>query len=223
MWRNLGSCLRAQCWGLLVIANGNGDANSNLLGDTGHVLGTETLSPGPKRPSCVGVHRQHTGGLLHQSPGRLAHQILLWAQGKLLSLRAVHILGCLNHRADILGPGDGDSTPSSGESVPRRGPSPASSPLLAGMSMVSDLVCPGQLFMGDFRQEGSPFAERGHLPSHLPGVEEAVGVAPEGAQIIASGLLTEVVETILQSRALFTRKLYALKWNFHFLVWQPPA
>ncbi len=29
-----------------------------------------------------------------------------------------------------------------------------------------------------------------------PGVMEAVGVAPEGAQLIASGLSTEVVETI---------------------------
>ncbi len=42
---------------------------------------------------------------------------------------------------------------------------------------------------------------------------EVVGVAPEGAQLIASGLSTEVVETILQSRAPSMRKLYALKWK----------
>ncbi len=50
------------------------------------------------------------------------------------------------------------------------------------------------------------------------GVMEAVGVAPEGAQLIASGLSTEVVETILQSRAPSTRKLYGLKWRF-FTSW----
>lgn len=33
---------------------------------------------------------------------KLAHQILLWVQGKLLSLRAVYIPGYLNQAADIL-------------------------------------------------------------------------------------------------------------------------
>ncbi|XP_043079788.1 uncharacterized protein LOC122328146 [Puntigrus tetrazona] len=45
------------------------------------------------------------------------------------------------------------------------------------------------------------------------GLMEAVGVVPEGAQLIAAGLSTEVVETILQSRAPSTRKLFALKWR----------
>ncbi len=44
-----------------------------------------------------------------------------------------------------------------------------------------------------------------------PEFVEAVGVAPEGAQLVVSGLSTEVVETILQSRSPSTRKLYALK------------
>ncbi len=47
----------------------------------------------------VGAHRQHSGGLLHHHQGglyRLAHQILVWSQDKLLSLRAVHIPGHLN-------------------------------------------------------------------------------------------------------------------------------
>ncbi len=51
----------------------------------------------------------------------------------------------------------------------------------------------------------------GHYLSPPPGVMETVGVAPEGAQLIASGLSTEVVQTILQSRAPATRKLYTLK------------
>ncbi len=54
--------------------------------------------------------------------------------------------------------------------------------------------------MGDSR-EGSPLTGTGHDLSPPLGVVEAVGVAPEGAQLIASGLSTEVAETILQSRA----------------------
>ncbi len=51
--------------------------------------------------------------------------------------------------------------------------------------------------MGDPRQEGSPLTGTGHDLSPLLGVVEAVGVAPEGTQLIASGLSTEVAETIL--------------------------
>ncbi len=61
-----------------------------------------------------------------------------------------------------------------------------------------------------FHHEGSPLTSSGHL-SPLLGVVEAVGVAPEGAQLIASGLSTEVTETVLQSRGPSMRKLYALK------------
>ncbi len=53
------------------------------------------------------------------------------------------------------------------------------------------------------------------------GVVETMGVAPEGAQLIASGLSTEVAETILQSRAPSIRKLYALKLRLR--VRRPPA
>ncbi len=47
---------------------------------------------------------------------------------------------------------------------------------------------------------------------------ETVGLASEGAQLINSGLSTEVVETILHSRAPSTRKLRALKWKV-FASW----
>ncbi len=50
--------------------------------------------------------------------------------------------------------------------------------------------------MGGSRQEGSPLTGRGHDLSPLLGVVEAVGVAPEGAHLIASGLSTEFAETI---------------------------
>ncbi len=49
-------------------------------------------------------------------------------------------------------------------------------------------------------------------------IVETVGLASEGAQLIDSGLSTEVVETILHSRAPSTRKLYALKWKV-FTSW----
>ncbi len=102
---------------------------------------------------------------------------------------------------------------SSGESAPGRGWSAASSPILAGPSMVLGAGGPSQqLSVGDSCQEG-PTLSGGELHlSPLPKFMETVGVAPEGAQLIASGLSTEVVETILQSKAPSTRKLYSLKW-----------
>ncbi len=100
---------------------------------------------------------------------------------------------------------------SSREGVPGRGPSVASSPVLAGPSMVlGPDFSHRRLSMGDSRQDGSPLTGGGHDPSPPPGVVEVVGVVPEVAQLIASGLSTEVVETILQSRAPSTRRLYAL-------------
>ncbi len=39
-------------------------------GDAGRVSGSKTLSPRPKRPPCVGAHRQHSSGLLYQPPRR---------------------------------------------------------------------------------------------------------------------------------------------------------
>ncbi|KAI2655439.1 Protein P [Labeo rohita] len=108
---------------------------------------------------------------------------------------------------------------SSGESTPGRGQPSTSSLVLAGPSMVlGPDISPRQLSMGDSRQERSPLTGGGHYPSPPPVAVEAVGVAPEGAQLIASGLSTEVVETILQSRAPSTRKLYTLKWKL-FTSW----
>ncbi len=80
---------------------------------------------------------------------------------------------------------------------------------------------PRRLSMGDSRQEGSPLTGSRNYLSPPLGVVEAVGVAPEGAQLIASGLSTEVAETILQSRAPSMRKLYALKLRLR--VRKPPA
>ncbi|KAI2652819.1 Transposon Ty3-G Gag-Pol polyprotein [Labeo rohita] len=93
------------------------------------------------------------------------------------------------------------------------------SPVLAGPSMVlGPDFPPRRLSLGDSRQEGSPLTGRGFPPSPPAGAVEALGVASEGAHLLASGLSTEVVETLLQSRAPSTRKLYALKWKL-FTSW----
>ncbi len=108
---------------------------------------------------------------------------------------------------------------SSDESTPRRCSPTVSSPVLAGPSMVlGPDFPPRRISFGGSHQEGSPLTSRGCHSAPPPGVMENVGVAPEGAQLIASGLPAEVVETILQSRAPSTRKVYALKWKF-FTSW----
>ncbi len=95
-------------------------------------------------------------------------------------------------------------------------------PVLAGPSMVLwPDFSPRRLSMGDSLQEGSPLTGSRHDLSPLLGVEEAVGVAPEGAWLIASGLSTEVAETILQSKVPSMRKLYALKLRLR--VRRPPG
>ncbi len=266
-----------------------------LAGDAGCVSISETLSPRPKRSPCVGAHRQHSGGLLHQPPRRsavanpvqagapdscvvpgqtpLAQSSLhpwssqcgsrhpveagaeawgmdasrrcgeadlesVWpgsggplcdsgdiAMSPLVLSDSSGSIGAGCHGTDLaeassvcLSP-DCSAPRSSGESAPGRGSAAASSPVLARPSMVlgSDFS-PRQLSMGDSHQEGSPLTGRGHPCAPLAGVVEAVGVAPEGAQLIASGLSTEVVETIRQSRAPSTRKLYVLKWRL-FTSW----
>lgn len=48
------------------------------------------------------AYNSHQGGLGSPSLHILAHHLLLWTQGKLLSLRAVHVLGRLNQGADML-------------------------------------------------------------------------------------------------------------------------
>ncbi len=70
---------------------------------------------------------------------------------------------------------------SSRESAPEWGPAVASSPVLAGPSMVlGPDFSPRRLSMGDSCQEGSPLTGGGYDPSPPPGVMEAVGVALRG-------------------------------------------
>lgn len=63
-------------------------------------------------------------------------------------------------------------------------------------AVMSD-VSPRRLSLGDSCQEKLPFACGGHDLSPLTGVVETVGSAPEGDQLVNSGLSTEVGETII--------------------------
>ncbi|KAL0148000.1 hypothetical protein M9458_056674 [Cirrhinus mrigala] len=121
---SLGSCLIAPCCRVMLATDASltgwgavmdGHPAHGLWSDrrlTWHITAWRCWPP-----PCAGAHQQHSGGLLHQPPGRsasrplykLVHQILAWSQDKLLSLRAVHIPGHLNLGADIL---------------PRQGPRP---------------------------------------------------------------------------------------------------
>ncbi len=67
-------------------------------------------------------------------------------------------------------------------------------------------------------QEGPSVPSRGLDISPPTRTMETVGLASEGAQLIDSDLSTEVVETILHSKAPSTKKLYALKWKV-FTSW----
>ncbi len=228
----------------------------------------------------------HQGGLRSRPLCKLACQILLWSQGKLLSLRAAYIPGTHNIGADILSrqglrPGewrlhpevveliwrefgqaqvdlfasremsdsplhstrassssrteragadmaeassvcffpDRSAPESPGESSP--GPSSTTSlcPAVAGQSMVPRFNIPSRrAFSGAPRQEGPSVPSRELNISPPSRTMKTVGLASEGAQLIDSGLSTEVVENILHSRAPFTRKLYALKWKV-FTSW----
>ncbi|GAA6090398.1 uncharacterized protein LOC117958235, partial [Tachysurus ichikawai] len=66
--------------------------------------------------------------------------------------------------------------------------------------------------------EGSPLTGGRNPGSPPPRAVEAVAVAPEGAQFIAADLSTEVVETLLHSKASSTRRSYAPRWQL-FTSW----
>ncbi len=89
----------------------------------------------------------------------------------------------------------------------------------SGQSMVPRSIIPSRrASSGAPRQEG-PSVPCGGLDISPPSrTMETVSLASEGAQLIDSGLSTEVVETILHSRAPSTRKLYALTWKV-FTSW----
>ncbi len=108
---------------------------------------------------------------------------------------------------------------SPGESLPGPGSTTFYCPAVAGQSMVPRFNIPSrQASFGAPRQEGPSVPSRGLNISPPNRTVETMVLASEGALLIDSGLSTEVVETILHSRAPSTRKLYALKWKV-FTSW----
>ncbi len=103
---------------------------------------------------------------------------------------------------------------SPGESSPGSGSTTSHCPTVAGHRMVPRFNIPSRrTSSGAPRQEGPSVPSKGLEISPPTRTVETVGLASEGAQLIDTGLSTEVVETILHSRAPSTRKLYALKWR----------
>ncbi len=101
---------------------------------------------------------------------------------------------------------------SPGESSPAPGSTTSHCPWMAGQSMVPRYNIPSRwASSGAPRQEGHSVPSRGLDISPPTRTVETVGLTSEGAQLIDSGLSTEIVENILHSRAPSTRKRYALK------------
>ncbi len=103
---------------------------------------------------------------------------------------------------------------SPGESSPGPGYTTSHCPAVARQSMVHRFNVPSwRASSGAPRQEGPSVSSRG-----LDICGQTVSLASEGAHLIDSGFSTDVVETILHSRAPSMRKLYALKWKV-FTSW----
>ncbi|KAI2646087.1 Gag-Pro-Pol polyprotein [Labeo rohita] len=135
------------------------------------VSGSETLSPGPNRPSLTTQETplSESSSYFWASQFGSRHPVEAGAEARGMEAKA----SSLRHS-------------------PNRS-------VLAGPSMVLGLDFPSRrLSMGDSHLHGSPLSGGGHHRAPSPGAVEVVGVAP--------------VETILQSRAPSTRKLYTLKW-----------
>ncbi len=91
-------------------------------------------------------------------------------------------------------------------------------PAVAGKGMVPRYNIPSRRASSGAPHQEGPSVPSGGLRDFTPTrTVESVGLASEGAQLIDSGFSTEVVESILHSRAPSMRKLYALRsggWSF---------
>lgn len=95
----------------------------------------------------------------------------------------------------------------------------AAGPILAHSDMV---FRPGQSvsqpFVGGSPQIGPVDSDPGYDLASPSGSMEAVGLAPERASLMYSGLSAEITDIILNCRAPSTRPLYAYKWRL-FASW----
>ncbi|KAL0188431.1 hypothetical protein M9458_015530, partial [Cirrhinus mrigala] len=139
--------------------------------------------------TAVVSYINHQGGLRSRPLNRLAHQTLLWAQGKLLSLREVHIPGHLNQGAYVLsrqGPRPG------GMESPLRGGGAYLDPVWSSSSgsicdsgdfAMSPLVLSESSSSPGTRYHGTDMAEASSVRlspiALLPGVRERPSSSPE--------------------------------------------
>ncbi len=103
--------------------------------------------------------------------------------------------------------------------VGQSGATVAGSPVLAHSIMVcgTDRSVSG-LSVGDSPQTGHAVASTGNDLAPTARFMETVGVASERNELICPGLSAEATETIINSRAVSTRHLYAFKWKL-FTTW----
>ncbi|KAL0149377.1 hypothetical protein M9458_055415, partial [Cirrhinus mrigala] len=84
------------------------------------------------------------------------------------------------------------------------------------------ILGPGQSASRPSLGGSSPTQSADSSPWHdlasLTGIMEVVGVAPEQSALMCSGLSVEITDTIINSQAPSTRRLYALKWRL-FTSW----
>ncbi len=178
--------------------------------------------------TAVVSYINHQGGLRSCRLNRPAQQVLLQAQDKFLSIRAIYIPGHMNVGADWLSRqavkhGEWKLHPeiaarnSFRESWPRsvNGVSPLTvSALLADQNMIlRSNIPPRRLTVGGPGQERSPISGTGDSISSQARALEPPCLAPEGDQLRDAGLSPDIVETILSARAPSTRRSYAFKWH----------
>ncbi len=174
-----------------------------LPGDAVHVSSIGAIRP--ERLWCACLHRQHFGSLIYLRQGglrsrplcRLACQILLWTQGKLLSLRTIYIPGHLNLEQTSCEAGAearGIEAPQWGGWADLEEVWWAQLDCLHQVDLTMSPVVLHRAFSSaglDAMVQTWPrlLSGGGHHFHPQPRVVQVVGVAPEGAQLIASSLL----------------------------------
>ncbi len=161
--------------------------------DVGSVSGSEILSPRPKRSPCVSSHRQHSGGLLYQPPRRseVASPVQVGAPDPCVSPGQTPLTQSSLHTwASQCGSRHPVETGAfaRGMDASHRGgetdlesvwPGPGGPLRYSGGSAMSPLV-----LSTSSSPTGISSHKRGSSPP--PGDVEVLGVAPEGAQLVAT-------------------------------------
>ncbi len=210
------------------------------IGAASSLSSSPTFFKTAERPSCVSRDGQHNSCVLFESPRRITLSPPMQAGEKCPSVDSgqvsVNPSGSRSgapelqsgHALETEPGGRGmEAAPSNGElhmvSVWRSG---SGLILIAvGSSVVahSTVVCGTDrsvsgLSMGDSPQTGHAVASTGNDLAPTARLMETVGLASERNYLICPSLSVEAAETIINSRAVSTRRLYAFKWKL-FTTW----